>query len=202
MHMPKNKVINRWIVAAVFAAAAPVAPALDSDRDQPAIVDADEVDMDFRTGVRTYRGDVYMQQGSIRLKADIVVVYTRDGKLTKATATGQPAVFRQRPEGKQRDVIGKGIEMILDQTQDTVTLITNASVEQEGSIVTGKTIEYNMGTEQVKIRGGHRGTGSIEVAGSAAGDNATGDNATRLQIPIGAARPRIVIPARTEGPSD
>ncbi len=132
-----------------------VVPALDSDRNQPAVIDADEVDIDLETGERIYRRNVYMQQGTIRVKADEVVTLIKNGKLRNAIAVGRPAIFRQRPEGKETDVIAKGNKMEIDEVADLVTLTGNpASVEQEGNVVTGKTIVYNMSTSKVKIRGG------------------------------------------------
>jgi len=129
--------------------------ALDSDRNQPAVIDADEVDIDLETGERIYRKNVYMQQGTIRVKADEVVTMIKNGKLQNAVAVGRPAIFRQRPEGKETDVIAKGSKMEIDEVADIVTLFGNpAVVEQEGNVVTGKTIVYNMSTSKVKIRGG------------------------------------------------
>ncbi len=131
------------------------ASALDSDRNQPAVIDADEVDIDLETGERIYRKNVYMQQGTIRVKADEVVTMIKNGKLQNAVAVGRPAIFRQRPEGKETDVIAKGSKMEIDEVADIVTLFGNpAVVEQEGNVVTGKTIVYNMSTSKVKIRGG------------------------------------------------
>ncbi|MDH3694141.1 MAG: lipopolysaccharide transport periplasmic protein LptA [Gammaproteobacteria bacterium] len=129
--------------------------ALDSDRNQPAVIDADEVDIDLETGERIYRKNVYMQQGTIRVKADEVVTMIKNGKLQNAVAVGRPAIFRQRPEGKETDVIAKGSKMEIDEVADIVTLFGNpAVVEQEGNVITGKTIVYNMSTSKVKIRGG------------------------------------------------
>lgn len=129
--------------------------ALDSDRNQPAVIDADEVDIDLETGERVYRKNVYMQQGTIRVKADEVVTLIKNGKLQNVVAIGRPAIFRQRPEGKDSDVIAKGNKMEIDEVGDIVTLTGNpAIVEQEGIVVTGKTIVYNMSTSKVKIRGG------------------------------------------------
>ena len=73
-----------------------VSHAYETDRDQPATLDADEFDMDFQTGVRTYRGNVIYQQGSIRLFADELVAYFKDGDLQRAVARGNLAEFRQR----------------------------------------------------------------------------------------------------------
>ena len=54
----------------------PLALSGSDDRDQPVDIKADEVDMDLKSGVRLYRGNVsvtigtYPQEGSIRIRAD------------------------------------------------------------------------------------------------------------------------------------
>ena len=82
------------------------ASAYKTDRDQPATLDADEFDLDFQTGVRTYRGNVVYQQGSIRLYADELVAHMKDNKLERAVARGNPAKFSQRPDDSDTDVVG------------------------------------------------------------------------------------------------
>ena len=128
--------------------------ALKSDRQQPALVDAEEVDMDFKTGKRIYRGNVLVRQGTLRIEADQITTTHKDGVLQIAVAIGKPAIFRQRPDGKDYDVIGKGLRLELDHPNDIITLHKNARVEQNQDSIAGETIVYNMSTEQLKVRGG------------------------------------------------
>lgn len=140
---------------AVFAlAACTQVMALKSDKSQPATIEADEVEMDFRTGKRTYQGNVSVQQGTMRITADKLIATYEDNKLTEATAFGNPAVFRQRPEGKDQDVVGKAKRLKLDQVQDLVTLDENASLTQDADTIEGKTIVYNLETEKMLVQGG------------------------------------------------
>ncbi|MDH3688890.1 MAG: lipopolysaccharide transport periplasmic protein LptA [Gammaproteobacteria bacterium] len=128
--------------------------ALKSDRDQPAIIEAEEVEMDFRTGERTYRGNVSVQQGSMKIIADELIAVYNGSKLAKATAFGNPAEFRQRPEGKDQDVVGKARKLELDQIEDLVTLNENASITQDADTIEGKTIVYSLQTEKMTVQGG------------------------------------------------
>lgn len=139
------------ILLAVIAPATVMA--LKSDRNQPAIIEADEVEMDFRTGKRTYRGNVSVQQGSMRITADELITIYRGEKLAKATAFGNPAVFRQRPDGKDQDVIGKGKRLELDQIKDLITLNENASITQGADVIEGKIIVYSLETEKMTVQG-------------------------------------------------
>ena len=140
--------------------------ALKSDSEQPALVDAEEVDMDFKTGKRTYRGNVLVRQGTLRIEADQITTTHKDGVLQIAVAIGKPAIFRQRPDGKDHDVVGKGLRLELDHPNEIITLHKNARIEQNQDSIAGETIVYNMSTDQLKVRGGtkietHTATGGV-----------------------------------------
>ena len=102
------KSVFKNVITCAFVFCMQTTFALDSDKDQPASVEADEVEYDFRTGVRTYKGNVIVEQGSLRITGDKLVVVYKDDKLESATAWGNLASFKQRPEGKDQDVVGKG----------------------------------------------------------------------------------------------
>ncbi len=165
--------------------------AYDNDRDQPATLDADEFDMDFQTGVRTYRGNVVYQQGSIRLYADELVAHFKDGELQRAVARGNLAEFRQRPEDSETDVVGVALRIELNEVKQLVILRDRAKVTQDSNTVTGKSIVYNMLTEKVKVRSGGSKKPSRTKTESTA-DGEAGTPATEETT----ARPRIVIKPR------
>lgn len=129
--------------------------ALKSDRDQPAMITADEIEMDFKTGERIYTGSVKIIQGTTRLNADKVIGKFDGDKLQKATAYGAPAVFKQRPDDADGDVTGSANKMVIDQTNQTVTLEDNATITQaDGSTMKSARIDYNMETQKMKATGG------------------------------------------------
>lgn len=130
------------------------AAALESDRDQPAVIDADGVDIDFKAGLRVYYGNVKLRQGTLRLDADKLEVRFEDDVLQSAIAVGEPAVFRQRPDGKNQDVIGKALFIHLDEINNIITLTRDAILSQGQDTVTGKTITYNMATDKMQVRSG------------------------------------------------
>lgn len=166
--------------------------AYDTDRDQPATLDADEFDMDFQTGVRTYRGNVVYQQGSIRLFADELVAYFKDGELQRAVARGNLAEFRQRPEDSETDVVGVALRIELNEAEQLVTLRDRAKVTQDANTITGKLIVYNMLTEKVKVRSG----GKKKPTRTKVQPAADGGTEAPAAVEEGTARPRIVIQPR------
>ncbi|MDP6078607.1 MAG: lipopolysaccharide transport periplasmic protein LptA [Arenicellales bacterium] len=137
----------------------PLASSGSDDRDQPVAIKADEVDMDLKSGRRLYLGNVsvtigvYPQEGSIRIRADQIEMTFSNEQLTLALATGDPARFRQRPVGKNHDVVGKGQTIKLDEVKNVVTLSGGASLKQQQDTVCGDTIVYYLSSGKLRVRG-------------------------------------------------
>ena len=126
--------------------------ALKSDRDQPATIEADNTEIDFKSGVRTLTDNVLVVQGTLRLKADkLVAIYNKKGTLEKATVWGSLARFKQRPDNEPHDVEGWGKEMIVDYKTNTLTLIGSAALKQGETTARGEKIVYNMSTDKLRI---------------------------------------------------
>jgi lipopolysaccharide export system protein LptA len=181
----------RLLLALAMLAATPAATiALESDRNQPATVEADEVEYDFRTGVRTYKGNVIVTQGTLRITGDKLEVVYKGQDLESATAWGRPASFRQRPDGKDQDVIGKGKRIVLDQLANTLTLYDQASIQQGPDVANGDEIVYDITDDKLSVRGAattqKRSSGEKAEASSAEPEKPT--------------RARVVITPQTANP--
>ena len=130
------------------------AAALESDRNQSVLVEADEVEMDFSSGTRLYRGNVSVRQGTIRILADQIELFYKGEQLDHGIATGNPAVFRQRPDGKDHDIVGTGRRIELDEIQNIVTFIGDARLRQDRDAIEGERIVYDMARDRMIVRGG------------------------------------------------
>ncbi len=142
------------LLLACFAITPLSALALESDRNQSALIEADEVELDFGSGKRIYRGNVSVRQGTIRILADEIELFYRGEQLDHAVAKGNPAVFRQRPEGKDHDIIGTGQTIELDEVHNIVTFITDAQLRQGRDSIEGQRIVYDMAQDRMKVRSG------------------------------------------------
>lgn len=147
---------------------------LSSDRSQPATIEADQVEFDFRTGKRTYQGNVVVIQGTLRITGEkLVVQYDKDSQqIETATSWGSPATFKQRPDGKDHDVYGEGDEIVLNEIENTLTLIENAVMTQAGNTAKGEKIIYDMATDKMTVKG------MRQQQQQEAGDTATTDSET------------------------
>ncbi|MFT6047459.1 MAG: lipopolysaccharide export system protein LptA [Arenicella sp.] len=134
---------------------------LSTDRDQPAEIEADDIEFDFKNGTRTYIKNVLVVQGTLRIKADKVVANYGEKDLENATAWGSLARFKQRPDDKPDDTEGWARKIIVDQVNNTITLIGKAALKQGPNTARGDTIVYNMATDKMKISGASR----VQAAG-------------------------------------
>ena len=149
--LPRNILLILSILSGLFISA--YSYGLSTDRDQPAEIEADDIEFDFKKGTRTYIKNVLVIQGTLRLKADKLQAIYNNDELETATAWGSLARFKQRPDGKQHDVEGWAKKIIVDQKQNTLTLIGKAALKQGPDTARGETIVYNMANDTLRIKG-------------------------------------------------
>lgn len=167
---------------------AEVAIALDSDRDQPAIVDAQDIEIDFATGRWIYRGDVTIQQGTLHMTADEIHLFFDDDVLQRAIAHGQPAVFRQQPEGSDHLIRGQAQTIEIDEIENVAIFSGEAKLQRHRDTIMGETIIYHMETEKMTVRGNVTMPGQTTRLSTS---DAT-ENTTSVMSDL-SSRPRVVI---------
>lgn len=125
------------------------AQALTSDREQPMYVEADRADIDDQRGVSVYRGNVKITQGTLVLTAAELTVHSKDSDIIKAIAVGQPATYRQRPDGKEQDVEAQALRMEYFAVDQKIILIDKAEVRQGGDTFRSDRINYDIAKDVV-----------------------------------------------------
>lgn len=133
-----------WLPVLALLAFSPVAAALDSDREQPIHIEADSVKIDDLNGVSVYTGNVIYSQGTIRLEADIVhLYYDENRKIRSLEALGEPARFRQRLEGDEKDMLANARRMQYFAHPERLVLDHDAYIWRQGVEFTGDFISYD-----------------------------------------------------------
>ena len=153
--------VRRPTAALLLACALAPAPgwALTSDRTQPMHIEADNVEIDDQRGVSVYQGDVVVTQGTMRITAEILRVFTSNGEIQRMIAEGAPATYKQRPDDKDEDVRARALTMEYFADRDTVVLTDQAHLWQGPNTFTSKRIVYDLTTDHVdagKQAGGDR----------------------------------------------
>ena len=92
---------SRLLLLLLALAACPSgAGALSTDREQPVRIDANSASLDDQKRIATYRGDVIIVQGSLRITGDLVTMHFNESyDLLALVAEGEPAGFEQQPDG-------------------------------------------------------------------------------------------------------
>jgi lipopolysaccharide export system protein LptA len=141
--------------------------ALESDRKQSINVEADRASINKKTGTSTYSGHVIVQQGSMRITADKLTVYTRKGKLEKMLAQGKPVEFKQRVEKGNKDISAIAEKMTFHATDSIIIFEQGAKLSQGANTFSSNRIIYNQIKDTVdagKKSGGDRVTITIRPA--------------------------------------
>jgi lipopolysaccharide export system protein LptA len=127
--------------------------ALQSDRSEPISIEADTAERDEAKGTTTYSGAVLMQQGSMKINADKVVIYSTKDKVSHIVATGRPVHYEQKPSEKQALVIAQANTLEYQIQDESLHLIDSAFLEQEGTNLSGNRIDYDVKNSVVKAGG-------------------------------------------------
>ena len=123
---------------------APLASALPEDADQPIHIRADNAEIDQDRQLVTYRGEVQVDQGTLRVKADKMTVEYKDQKVIRITATGSPAQYQQQIEVGDDQVTARSSTIIYHTQEERVDLVGNAFLSQKGNEITGTEINYDI----------------------------------------------------------
>ncbi|MEN0036934.1 MAG: lipopolysaccharide transport periplasmic protein LptA [Cellvibrio sp.] len=165
-------------LAALITSFSTATYALSTDKNETIRGSADNLTVDQKNGVATYTGSVKIAQGSLMISADSIVIHTNsDSSVEKMIATGSPARFQQQPEKDQGVVTAAAKQITYTPNNEHLLLVEDASVEQNGAVMSGPHIDYDLVKEVMKAAGNNTASGGqrIEIVippkGGKAGDD-------------------------------
>ena len=134
--------------------------ALPNDSEQPIRIQADDAQLDDKQGVATYKGDVIIIQGSMKITGNTVTLTrTPAGDIDMVTSVGNLAYFEQKQKAEDPGPMkGYGKTIQYHAQQNRIVLIDQAKVlSADGNSTEGEKIVYNTKT-QVAQAGRANGT--------------------------------------------
>ncbi|MFZ5719686.1 MAG: LptA/OstA family protein [Pseudomonadota bacterium] len=172
--MNRKTLLTPAFAAPLFAALAIAAGAgqaaaqqLGPDADGPVDITADELEVQNKACVSTWRGRAEALQGNARLRADVIraIFETKPGSGTGTGACGD--LVRMEAEGNvyyvtSKDQRVRGDEGVYDARNDTVVLTGDVVAVQGQNVLRGTRMVFNTQT------------GEGRMTGSATGKNAEG----------------------------
>ena len=122
------------VFALLLALAVPTVQAESRDREKPIEIQADHFFGDELKQVATYTGSVRVDQGTMRLTGQKLVLQETAQGYKKGTLTGELATFRQKRDPKTKGieewVSGKAEQIVYEERTGIITLTGKALVER------------------------------------------------------------------------
>lgn len=160
--------------------------ALESDRQQPIQIEAQQAEFNPDTGIAVYTGQVLMVQGSLRIVADQVTIYQNAKKEVEkvvATAKDSQVHMQQQPKPEEPLVHAYAHTIEYRSVEQEMLLQQNARLENGQDQFTGNQIRYHLQTRHIKAWGGDNSntnktdTPQVKIILYPKTDNAAQDNA-------------------------
>ena len=153
--MSPNSVTHSARLALVLILALPgIGNALPEDREQPIQIESNRAVRDEKAGTMIYIGNVELVQGSLKMLADRLEIYTlENNEVERIIGHGTPAYVEQKPSADKQVIKARGDTIRYFVTEEKLQLEKNASIEQDGSVVTSNIIDYFIKDEIVKASG-------------------------------------------------
>jgi len=127
--------------------------ALETDRQQPLLINADASDGTLGDGKATLSGNVEIRQGTMLVKAEYAEVVKVDGKVREVLLRGNPVLLQQEIE--QQGLVKATAQTITYQVASgIVTLTGNADVDHPQYQISGELLVYDMNQQHFQGSGG------------------------------------------------
>lgn len=123
---------------------------LPDDREKAIQITADRAMRDEKKGLTIYSGNVVLDQGSLHISADKIIVFRINEEGDKIVATGQPALVQQQPAVDEELMRAHAEVIEYFKAEDRLRLRSGAQIEQGGSTVKGNIIDYYINAQLVK----------------------------------------------------
>jgi lipopolysaccharide export system protein LptA len=163
-HTPRHLRTCRALLAVLAIFAASPLAALTGDDRQPINIAADQVELDQRNGLSIYSGNVELTQGSMRLNAGRVIVNYADRHVRKVVAEGTPALYRQRQDGEEAEILARAQRMELHTGSGQLILQDDAELSQGGNRFSSQRIVYDTVNSRITAGAGAPDNGDAAAA--------------------------------------
>lgn len=155
--------ILRSIIAALaFLFANIPTYALKDDAEQPINIRARSVDVNEKTGLAVYKGDVYLVQGSLQMRAERMEVSTRASKTEKIRAFGNPVHMRTRSD-KNEDLSVTTKRADYHVASKNIDLYGDVVLRRDGDVMTGAVFHYNLAEHRFTAEGDAKAQVSVTI---------------------------------------
>ncbi|MGV0033677.1 MAG: lipopolysaccharide transport periplasmic protein LptA [Candidatus Azotimanducaceae bacterium WSBS_2022_MAG_OTU7] len=130
--------------------------ALETDREQPVKVQADTAIVDEAKGSSVYQGNVIITQGTLKLTADEVEIFTAEGEVIQIIAKTDKdsavlAHYQQQTNEAMDMVVADAKKITYLVQEERLHLAGSARLQQVQDVFTGQMLYYDLGSGVVNL---------------------------------------------------
>ncbi len=137
--------------------------ALSADREQLIHIEADSMTVDDSKGISIYQGRVSYVQGTVKMTADKVTIYSVNGEFDRFEAEGERVNYRQLLDDDKGELQAKARLIDYRAAQGHILLKGNAHVKRGEDEFSGSYIEYDANNDIVNARKAANGSERVQV---------------------------------------
>lgn len=126
-----------------------------ADKDQPIIIDSDELLIDDSKNTSTYSGDVILQQGTLIIRGDKLTIREDKQGFQHSSSIGKPTTFKQKMENSEDYIEGQALTIEYDGNMDKIHLYSKARVKKGNDLIIGDYIMYDANSEFAQALSGN-----------------------------------------------
>lgn len=153
-------------LAAVMAALVPALPARAAqDKVLPVQIEANQAQLNDKTGISVYTGDVKITRGELVLTGSRLVITRQENRSDYiADLTGSPAHLNQGVTDQvEQPITGSAHEIRYLTADQVVTLKGDAVLHRQNDLLRGDTIRYDVQTDKIIANGQGAGNGRVRI---------------------------------------
>lgn len=142
-----------------------IAFALKDDAEQQIEIDANSVTVDEISGFNEFLGNAEVRQGSLFLSAELIQVQTNSDGVETMVARGtiaKPAKYTQIQESQSRLIEATATSITYNVNKGMIFLVGNANLIQGFDSFSGDTLDYNINTDKVIVKGSQDGSKRVK----------------------------------------
>ena len=139
--MTKQRPLNLHVLLLSLSIGLGKAHARSDDSEQPLHITADTAELNDKTGISIYRGNVRMVQGTTIITGDSVTVFTQERKVSKMISLGELATYQETAD--DGDILfSEAEEMHFYKLEDRVELFRRGKITENDSVFQSEHIIY------------------------------------------------------------
>jgi lipopolysaccharide export system protein LptA len=114
------------------------------DMDKPIAISADQTSADFEASTATYSGNVRVEQGTMRMRADTLSIVAPDGVIQRIEARGNVVLVSESGSAS-------GAVAVYDVAPRIIVMTGNVVLTQDQNVMKGSELRVELQTGQAKL---------------------------------------------------